>query len=207
MKYYSVKDPRFRPYGRVITDYDVEELAKQMEQTPLPENGVIYKASEEKLELLDIFKELQWREFGSMPIQMGYCNGHNDKLDALEYHKSSEWNYACTELVLLLGKVQDVDPQTQTYPTDKVEAFIVPAGTAFETYSTTLHYAPCARKGAGFRMVVVLPRGTNLPLEKSPEGICTDKLQAAANKWLIAHPDANIGDAHNGLLGENLIVD
>ena len=207
MKFYSVYDPQFRPYGRVVTGYDTAALAAQMEETPLPENSTVYLASDEKLEQLEIFRELTWREFGGMPIQMGYCNGHNAKMDALEYHKSSEWNYACTELVLLVGKVQDIDLETHTYSTDQVEAFIVPADTAFETYSTTLHYAPCARHGAGFRMVVVLPRGTNLPLEQIPEDIRLDKLQTASNKWLIAHPDANISGAHNGLLGGNLVVD
>ena len=29
-----------------------------------------------------------------------------------------------------------------TYDTSKVEAFLVPAGTAVEIYATTLHYAP-----------------------------------------------------------------
>ncbi len=206
MKYYSVNDPQFRPYGRVLTGYDVAALAQQMEKTPLPE-GTVYCASDENLEQLAIFDQVRWRAFGGMPIQMGYCNGHNGKLDALEYHKSSEWNYACTELVLLLGKVEDVDPETETYPTDKVEAFIVPAGTVFETYATTLHYAPCARKGAGFKMVVVLPRGTNLPMQDVPEAVTPDRLQVAANKWLIAHAAANISGVHNGLLGENLIVD
>ena len=31
-----------------------------------------------------------------------------------------------------------------TYDTSKMEAFLVPAGTAVEVYATTLHYAPCS---------------------------------------------------------------
>ena len=44
-----------------------------------------------------------------MPIQIGYCNGPNSTLNGLEYHKSSEINIAITDMVLLLGKVQEVE--------------------------------------------------------------------------------------------------
>ena len=33
-----------------------------------------------------------------------------------------------------------------------------------------------------------------------------DKLLAASNKWLIAHDDAHIDGAFNGLRGENITV-
>ena len=126
--------------------------------------------------------------------------------DALEYHKSSEWNLACTDLILILGREQDIDPETLCYDTSKLEAFLVPAGTAFETYATTLHYAPCGVEGAGFRLVVVLPRGTNLPLETVPAREGIDRLLFCRNKWLLAHPEAQIDGAFNGLTGENPTV-
>ena len=53
-----------------------------------------------------------------------------------------------------------------TYDTSLVEAFLVPKGTAVEVYATTLHYAPCGVGGAGFKVVIVLPKGTNLDLEE-----------------------------------------
>ncbi|MCI7087020.1 MAG: DUF4867 family protein, partial [Lachnobacterium sp.] len=88
--------------------------------------------------------------------------------------------------------------------TAKIEAFKVPAGTVVEMYETTLHYAPCNAADGGFKCVVILPRGTNTPIDFAlvPEG--EDRLMTAKNKWLIAHEDAGIEDAFNGLRGENI---
>ena len=48
----------------------------------------------------------------------------------------------------------------------------------------------------GFRVIIVLPKGTNLA-KPSISGIDSeDKLLWAANKWLIAHPDT--GEAKSG---------
>ena len=113
---------------------------------------------------------------------------------------------AVTDLVLLIGHQQDIEKDF-TYDTSKVEAFLVPAGTAIEVYATTLHYAPCHVNESGFQCVVVLPRGTNteLAFEKASEG--EEKLLTAKNKWLIGHEEAGIEGAFNGLKGENIEID
>lgn len=120
---------------------ELTELLAEMKRTPVPED-VVYVASEPKLEALAVMKELTDKTYGELPIQIGYCNGHNRKLNALEYHRSSEVDVAATELVLMLGKQQDITEEF-TYDTSKVKAFRIPAGTAVELYATTLHYAPC----------------------------------------------------------------
>ena len=51
MELLNVCSPEFRPYGRVISGYDVSGLMKAMESTPLPE-GVVYVASVPGLEAL-----------------------------------------------------------------------------------------------------------------------------------------------------------
>lgn len=127
-----------------------------MEQTPLPEE-VIYVPSDNKLEKTEPAIDLKMRIFGELPIQIGYCNGHNSKLNALEYHRSSEVNVTVTDIILLLGSEQDIASDF-TYETSKVEAFLVPAGTGIEIYGTTLHYAPCGVDGNGFKAIVVLPQ-------------------------------------------------
>ena len=43
-----------------------------------------------------------------MPIQIGYCNGNNNKLNGLEYHRDSEINIAVTDMVLMIGMEQDL---------------------------------------------------------------------------------------------------
>lgn len=204
----SVLDPEFRNYGRVLEGYDFSELLKAMESTPCPSDGPIYVASVPELEATSAFAPLQEREYGGLPIEIGYCNGNNKKLNAVEYHRSSEINIAVGNgLILLLGKLEDVEPDF-TYDTAKIEAYYLPAGVAVELFATTLHYAPCTAEGEeGFRDVIVLPRGTNFDLTAGPYTTGEERLLAAQNKWLIAHEDAKIEGAFNGLKGVNVTVD
>ena len=205
MKIQKVTDPAFRKYGQVLEGYDFTGLIKEMKHTPVPED-VIYVPSVEELEALDIMKDLQNKGYGGLPVQIGYCTGHNKKLNAVEYHRNSEINVAVTDLVLLIGHQQDIEPD-HTYDTSKIEAFLVPAGTGIEVYATTLHYAPCHVNEGGFQCVVVLPKGTNTDLTFQTEKTGEDSLMTAKNKWLIAHEDAKIAGAFNGLKGENITID
>ena len=205
MKIQKVTDPAFRKYGQVLEGYDFTGLIKEMKHTPVPED-VIYVPSVEELEALDIMKDLQNKGYGGLPVQIGYCNGHNKKLNAVEYHRNSEINVAVTDLVLLIGHQQDIEPD-HTYDTSKIEAFLVPAGTGIEVYATTLHYAPCHVNEGGFQCVVVLPKGTNTDLTFPTEKTGEDSLMTAKNKWLIVHEDAQIEGAFNGLKGENITID
>ena len=205
MKIQKVTDPAFRKYGQVLEGYDFTGLIKEMKHTPVPED-VIYVTSVEELEALDIMKDLQNKGYGGLPVQIGYCNGHNKKLNAVEYHRNSEINVAVTDLVLLIGHQQDIELD-HTYDTSKIEAFLVPAGTGIEVYATTLHYAPCHVNEGGFQCVVVLPKGTNTDLTFQTEKTGEDSLMTAKNKWLIAHEDAKIAGAFNGLKGENITID
>ena len=204
MKIQKVTDPAFRRYGKVLEGYNFGPLLKEMKHTPVPED-VVYVPSAEELEDLDVEKELKNRAFGGLPVQIGYCNGHNKKLNALEYHRNSEINVAVTDLVLLIGHQQDIE-EDFTYDTSKVEAFLVPAGIGIEVYGTTLHYAPCGVDGNGFKAVVVLPKGTNTDLMTCHTKSFDDKLLTAKNKWLIAHEEAGIEGAVCGLKGENIDI-
>lgn len=56
--------------------------------------------------------------YGGMPIQIGYCNGHNHLLNAVEYHRDSEINIAVTDMILILGKEQDIT-EDHTYDSSK----------------------------------------------------------------------------------------
>ena len=202
---HKVTDPEFIPYGKVLEGYDLQEIIKKMEDTPLPEDSTVYVPSDKNLEALAIAEEFRCRAYGGLPIQIGYCNGNNHKLNALEYHRCSEVNVAATDMILLLGRQQDIAGD-YTYDTSKVEAFLVPAGTAIEVYASSLHYAPCNGGEGGFRCVVVLPEGTNTDIDFNVASEGEDKLMTAKNKWLIAHPEAGIEGAFQGLKGENLTI-
>ena len=112
---------------------------------------------------------------------------------------------AGTDAVLILGMQQDIRDDF-TYDTSKMEAFLVPEGTAVEIYATTLHYAPCSAGDGQFKVGIVLPAGTNYPLEEAHED-WEDALITAKNKWLIGHAEGGLdAGAHIGLARKNLDI-
>ena len=190
MKILSVSDPSFQNYGRVLGGYDVKELLETLDRvTPLPE-GVDYVPEQAELMALPVAEELKNNAYGGMPIQIGWCNGHNTKLNCLEYHRDSELNVGTEDFILLLAKREDLEDGV--LDTGKVVAYKCPAGVMVEVYATTLHYAPCsAKKGQGFKVIVVLPKGTNLAKPEIPVKNAEDEILWAANKWLLAHADSS----------------
>lgn len=205
MKIYNVANAEFRKYGQVLHGYDFTEIIEKMQETPLPAD-VIYEPSIEALEALPICRQLSSQGYGEMPIQTGYCNGNNHKLNAVEYHRSSEINIGATDLILLLGHQDDVE-KDYSYDTSKIEAFLLPKGVGVELFATTLHYAPCNADDNGFRDIIVLPKGTNYPLSEEHQAGGEDALLAATNKWLIGHAEGGLPEgSFIGLKGENITV-
>lgn len=184
MNILSVNSPEFMTYGRIVDNVDFTQLLEALKETPVPD-WVSYKASIESLEATDTFTQLTEITYGEMPIQIGYCNGHNSTLKALEYHRDSEINVMATDAILFLGLRSEIE-EDFTYDTKNVKAFLVPAGTAVEIYATSLHYAPCGVDGNGFQVAIVLPKGTNTPITKQrEERTGEDRLLTAVNKWKI----------------------
>ncbi len=206
MTIYSVFDPEFAEFGKVLDGYDTSELVKAMEAVDMPASGTAYEPWIDSLEACGIMKELGDNAFGGMPIELGMCWGYNKALNCLEYHRNSEINIGATDFVLLLAKQEKiVDGKLNTAD---VVAFKAPAGAVVEVYATSLHYAPCMVSDEGFRVAVVLPRNTNTDLEKGAVKNEEDKMLWARNKWLIAHPDASEAKqgAYVGLVGENISI-
>ena len=144
MKIIPVSDPSFRNYGQILTGYDVKELLETLDRvTPLPD-AVDYVPEQAELMALPIEKELRNNAFGGMPIQIGWCNGHNTKLNCLEYHRDSELNVGTEDFILLLAKREDL--VDGVLDTDKVVAYLCPAGVLVEVYATPCTMLPAARK-------------------------------------------------------------
>jgi hypothetical protein len=208
LSFHHLEDTEFNQYGKVIPDIDIEEILAYMNDTDIPVDENIYVPSVSQMEETHLKDEIQTHLYGGMPIQIGYCNGRNSHLNGLEYHKGSEINIAITDMVLLLGRVQDIT--NNCYTSDSVEAFFIPKGTVVELYSTTLHFAPCKVAEEGFKAAVILPEGTNQPLEDHVEKrTAEDELLFMRNKWLLAHPERkpliNKG-AYPGIKGENIEI-
>ena len=206
MNIYSVLDKEFKPYGQVHDGFPTEEILSALAKTPVT-NGVVYTAEDAALQQLAVTEELSATVYGGMPIQMGWCNGHNTKLNCLEYHRDSELNLGTGDFILLLAKQEEVTDGK--LDTAKVMAFRVPAGVLVEVYATSLHYAPCQTDSEGFQVLVVLPKGTNgVKPEQAKVYGGDDKLLWACNKWLIAHPETGKAaeGAFAGLIGENIDI-
>ncbi|MDA8228316.1 MAG: DUF4867 family protein [Desulfitobacterium hafniense] len=204
----EVTDFEFQAYGRVLTDYDFSGLISYMEtETEIPAEGNIYVPSVQAMEELPIKDTLEFDIYGEMQIEIGYCNGRNSNLNGLEYHKGSEINIAVTDMILLLGKVQNI--RDNRYMSSQVEAFYIPKGTAVELYATSLHFAPCKTVPEGFKCVVILPWGTNLPLSRPIGKSIETQTLFAKNKWLLAHPERKVlieKGAYPGIIGENIEI-
>ena len=204
LRLYSVFDPEFAPYGRVLRLPGEDALAAALEHTPIPESGNCYVASEPALEGLEAVEAATRSVYGGMPIQAGYCNGRGFTLNAEEYHKCSEVNYSTTGLVLLLalpGNLHD-----RKLDAADVAGFYLPPRVAVELHPLVLHFAPCRIREAGFNCLVLLTRGTNgaLPaVNTAAPG--EEALLWMVNKWMLCHPDSPQAQkgAFVGITGEN----
>ena len=204
LRLFSVLDPEFRRYGRVLSA-DTQALSAALAATPIPEEGNRYVASLPELEAVDLMPGLQRASFGEMPIQAGYCNGNGFKLNAMEYHKCSEINFTTTGLVLLLALPEQLHDGSLS--SADVVGFYLPPMVPVEIYPRVLHFAPCRVEESGFNCLVVLPLGTNTPLshvDTSAPG--EEKLLWMKNKWMTCHPDSPQAGkgAWPGISGENL---
>lgn len=203
LKIYRTSDPEFVPFGYVINDIDADAFIEASKKADEVKEGSLYVAEADYFKDLDAAKDIEIKYFGELPAQAGYCYGYSNKLNAVEWHKSSEINVATTDLILFLGSVQDI--VDRKIDSSKIKAFYVEKGEVIEVYATTLHFCPCQVSEEGFGCVVVLPKGTNVPLEGEYE----DKLMFRKNKWILAHVD-NKGLIDRGVIagvtGENYEV-
>lgn len=211
MHIYSVSDHEFKSYGCVWNDVPsnlTAPLVEALAATPIPE-GTKYVASAPELEQVEGVDTLGLLMYGGRPFQPGWCNGHNTRLNCLEYHRASEFNLGARDFILLLVKrEQIVDGKLDTA---QVKAFRAPAGTLVEVYATTLHYTPCMVDDGGFQVMVALPAGTNGPrpeaaadMPAAGDSYCYWK----ADKWVLCHADSPKAaeGGYVGLVGKNLDI-
>lgn len=203
---YSVTDPAFARYGRVL-EGNTEELSAALAATPIPETGNSYRASVPELERVDWMPALKRLVFGGMELEAGYCNGNGFTLNAMEYHKCSEVNFTTTGLVLLLALPEQL--KDGHLESSDVVGFYLPPFVPVEIYPLVMHFAPCRISDEGFRCLVVLEKGTNEALDRvdtSASG--EEKLLWMRNKWMTCHPDSPQAEkgAFQGIHGENLTL-
>ena len=205
----SIHDPSFTRFARVLNTEEFNECFEYLEtKTVVPEKDNYYIAHDPMFKNAVSNTSAINHVFGNMPVEFGYVNGNNSKLNALEYHKSSEINISLTPCVLLLARVEDM--KNQTILTNNITAFFIPKRTVIELHSLTLHFSPCKVQPTGFKCGVILPLGTNMEFIK-PQSLNIDenKLLFKTNKWIVVHPEhqrfIDLG-AHIGIIGPNIEI-
>jgi len=188
----DLADPMFGRFGRVLLE-DFSELAELADRiTNIDPQANRYVASLADFEATPHIERLGVY-FGLADIQIGYCNGPNSRLNAVEWHKSAEIDIAVTDLALLLGSRADIDGSGHIN-SSLLACFFIPKGAAIELLPEVLHFSPCRAHPEGFKSIIVLPRGTNDALTPefaplSAEPVPESRFLFMKNKWLIAHPE------------------
>lgn len=208
-KILSIQDSRFSRYGKVLNPDDFQDIFKYLEShTIIPKTDNNYVAHDPNLEVNIKSHTAISNVFGDLPVEYGYVNGNNSKLNALEYHKSSEINIALTPLVLMLGRVEDI--KNSQFLSDQVEIFYIPNHSVIEIFPQTLHFSPCKVSDEGFKCGVLLPFGTNMKFISNKKiHQNEDILLFKTNKWILVHQEhqkfIDLG-AHAGLVGNNIEI-
>lgn len=182
-----ITDKSFASFGRILDSKYFKDAIEYLDNnTDVPDSGNNYVAHadllEEAIESKDVYNDV----FGGIKLQYGYVNGHNQLLNSLEYHKSSEINIAASSLVIMVGHYKDI--KMLKYNTKNVKAYFVPEGTVIEFYPFTLHFSPCEVLETGFKCGVILPYHTNVDFVKANKlNHDEDQLLFKTNKWILSH--------------------
>ena len=203
MKIRNVSDPCFSEYGKIINIDSSEIVDYLSNRSKMPEEGNLYVRDDKDMASLKDISKIKEEIFGEADIEVGYCNGFNSKLNCMEYHATCEVDVAADDIILLLGKIDDI--HNGLLDSKDLKAFLVKKGQAVCLYPYTLHFSPCKCSDKGFHTAIILPDKTNADLSKASN----DKMLWKINKWLIAHKEskqASLG-AYVGIIGENIQVD
>ena len=184
-KIYDVSDPEFEKFGSVIEGYDLTDIQKYAEKNiEIPKEGNVYVPSNDELERFEVVKEIKADIYADLPIEAGECAGLNSSFSAFEFHQGSEVNLILSDIIMILGEREKI---TNGYfnAQEDAELFYIPAGSVIELYSKALHYSPCKVHETGFKVIVILIKGTNEPLDS--DFTSRNDLIVKKNKFQAVH--------------------
>lgn len=178
-------DLAFLDYGVSYTQYDVCELQQSMDvQVPIPAPTLLYRyiSLYPAMEKLPVVQQIGRDVLLGRCIEAGEWLGHAEALTAVEFYQGSEVNVSSTDVVMVIGKRgQSYDGVFNAEKDAKLSS--VPLGTVVESSSDTCYYSPCEAVLSGFKFIVLLIAGSNVPL---PVGYVTDNpLIVKQNKSVV----------------------
>ena len=182
---YDINNDEFADFGLVYKQYDLSKVTNYMDsKIEIPSDHNDYIPDDENIENDAAIKQIAADVYAGMPISAGPSVGQSTSFSAIEFHQGSEVNITFTDVVMVLGKRQDIHDYEYNAE-EHAKLFFVPRGTVFEMYSDTLHYSPCKVDDGGFKAIVMVLQGTNQPL---PDGFkATNKMIVKQNKFQMAH--------------------
>ncbi len=209
IKIYSVTDPEFKAYGRLLPEAKWDAAQAHARKVWKVEDSIGADVSVPEFEAdKDLDATVSRRIYGQMPVEVGWVYGRNSMLNALEYHQGSEVHMPLEDVVFLVYKFVDIDwTPDPMIDTTKLKAFFCPKGTVAELASWALHYVPVhVHEHLGFCDLFTLPKGTGTPLPLPKSDTPDGKLLVAKNQWVIAHPDFKDSGCVSGMTGPNVKI-
>lgn len=195
----TIGDESFRKFGDIKSQYNIDELVDYFDKNiSIPNDGNKYVTSNPNIENYTVIQELSNDIYPAMPTQAGECVGHGTDFSAVEYHQGSETNIFFTDTIMVLAKrsqmtFNEINIQKQG------EIYFIPRGTVIEFYSDTLHYAPIQVDNNGFKIVVLVLKGTN---EELPDNFhSNNKMIVKTNKFQVVHASRTDKIAQGAAIG------
>ncbi|MDN2453353.1 DUF4867 family protein [Lactobacillus sp. UCMA15818] len=166
----------FNDYGNLLQEYDLTDIKKFFgKKICCAKNGNFYNPSNNYLENMETIEKIGYDIYAGMNFTAGECTGQTQSFSAVEYHQGSEINIMLTDVVMVLGKRNQIINGFFNAAKDAT-LFFIPAGTVIEMYGDTLHYSPIKVHQEGFKAVVMVLQGTNQAL---PNNFCSE------NTWIV----------------------
>ncbi len=207
---HTVDEPLFRRYARLVESPVFAEVAAYIDRTTTVPERNTYVADVPELHTPETDAALS-AFYGGLVPQIGWCNGPNFSMNGSEYHKGPELTIAITDCLMGWMLPEDL-VDFDHVDSSKAEVFYIPQGCAFLLKPEILHLAPCKVDSRGYKTVIILPMGTNRPIDPElkasikANGDPESKILHMSNKYMITHKDWQplvSQGVHIGLLGEN----
>ena len=207
---HTVDEPLFRRYARLVESPVFAEVAAYIDRTTTVPERNTYVADVPELHTPETDAALS-AFYGGLVPQIGWCNGPNFSMNGSEYHKGPELTIAITDCLMWWMLPEDL-VDFDHVDSSKAEVFYIPQGCAFLLKPEILHLAPCKVDNRGYKTVIILPMGTNRPIDPElkatikANGDPESKILHMSNKYMITHKDWQplvSQGVHIGLLGEN----
>ena len=159
MEYYSVFDPAFSSFGRLVPGYDTAGLEQALFARRQPEEGMalVSRFADPRLRLTA--NTLKKQLVGDAPASVVLYTGRNTSPRRLLRSSHGAYLIGAYDFVLLVTSKEEVSKRR--LDSEQMTAFFVPGRVLIQLYDATLHCVPChTHDRDGMNVLVIRPAGT-----------------------------------------------